>query len=78
PYKYLSYTWGDQSQMHPIRLNGHVMQVGRNLLEFLEAAASLYAGEYLWIDALCINQNDDVDKSLQVQRMGGNFQERNR
>ena len=73
PYKCLSYTWGDQSQTYPIRLNGQVMQVGRNLHEFLEAAASLYVGETLWIDALCIDQSDDVDKSLQVQRMGEIF-----
>ncbi|KAI4926776.1 hypothetical protein J4E85_007071 [Alternaria conjuncta] len=46
------------------------MQVGKDLYDFLELASHGSFGEYFWIDALCINQSDDVEKSLQVQRMG--------
>jgi len=80
-YKCLSYTWGDQSETYPIwvnyqegpyptRVNNQEMQVGKNLYDFLEVASHGTFGEYFWIDALCINQSDDVEKSLQVQRMG--------
>lgn len=69
-YTCLSYTWGNQTQTYPIQMNDCVMEVGRNLLEFLERAVLCCANQNLWIDALCIDQNDEDDKNLQVQRMG--------
>ncbi|KAH6870843.1 heterokaryon incompatibility protein-domain-containing protein [Alternaria rosae] len=79
-YKCLSYTWEDQSETYPIwvnyqempyptSVNYQEMQVGKNLYDFLEVASHI-SNDYFWIDALCINQSDDVEKSLQVQRMG--------
>ncbi|KAM4058885.1 heterokaryon incompatibility protein [Hirsutella rhossiliensis] len=43
--------------------------VGRNLLSALRALRYTDRPRYLWIDALCINQDDDKEKSREVQRM---------
>lgn len=70
PYRCLSYTWGDQTEKYSILVNGRQMEVGRNLYTFLELAQLKFPAKSLWIDAICINQSDFEEKSLQVQRMG--------
>lgn len=70
PYRCLSYTWGEPTPAFPIRINGRTMEVRKSLLEFLIMASKRFANEPLWIDAICINQQDDREKSVQVQRMG--------
>ncbi|ORY16432.1 heterokaryon incompatibility protein-domain-containing protein [Clohesyomyces aquaticus] len=66
-----SYTWGDQSDPTMLKLNsGYTMQVCRNL-----ASALVHAGLkdinfcVLWVDALWVDQKDDVEKASQVQIM---------
>jgi len=44
------------------------MLVTSNLPLFLEEICTTNLG-FLWIDAICINQNDNAEKSVQVQRM---------
>lgn len=75
PYRCLSYMWGDQAEQLPILVNGSQMSIGRNLYTFLEIARQRFSDETLWIDALCINQSNNTEKSLQVQRMGKIFSE---
>ncbi|KAJ8112447.1 hypothetical protein OPT61_g5189 [Boeremia exigua] len=75
PYSCLSYTWGAPTPTLPILVEGRVMRVGRNLHEFLVVAAERFANMPLWIDAICINQSDNVEKGVQVQRMGDTFKE---
>jgi hypothetical protein len=69
-YQCLSYVWGDQTKRFPVQLNGCAATVEKSLYDFLQVAAQRFPGEPLWIDGLCINQTDDREKSLQVQRMG--------
>ena len=52
-------------------LNGCSMLVGKNLQELLQISIQCRSGEILLIDAISINQNDYLEKNLQVQRMGG-------
>ncbi|KAH7414419.1 heterokaryon incompatibility protein-domain-containing protein [Phaeosphaeria sp. MPI-PUGE-AT-0046c] len=70
PYRCLSYTWGDPLSTQPINANGRSMRVGNNLYGFLLVAAQRFPHETLWIDAISINQKDNTEKGLQVQRMG--------
>lgn len=79
-YDALSYTWGpnDASTNHEICLNGKPFVVRSNLHDALKAfeAKSRYtpvqsssnAGlpRYLWIDALCIDQESDLERNHQV------------
>ncbi|KAG9198720.1 hypothetical protein G6514_009670 [Epicoccum nigrum] len=70
PYRCLSYMWGDQTERLAVLVNGCLMLIGKSLYEFLEVARIKFAKEALWVDAVCINQTDNEEKSVQVQRMG--------
>lgn len=67
-YKALSYAWGDASLTLPILVNGEACHVTVNchaaLCRLREIGESC-----LWIDAICINQQDDREKSRQVALM---------
>ncbi|KAI9877395.1 MAG: hypothetical protein M1823_007111, partial [Watsoniomyces obsoletus] len=69
-YTALSYTWGSSKDAsETIFLNGQRFMVRRNLLSFLDHARAFHAGKSLWIDAICINQEDIREKNRQVQMM---------
>jgi len=72
PAKYccLSYMWGDASREAEIVMNDQPVRVRGNLHDFLRTAQRRYAGKAFWIDALCINQKDHIERNHQVQRMG--------
>lgn len=75
-FKYiaLSYAWRDPKPVASITVNGISFGVARNLHDCLTyLVGNTYEGIDvrcgLWIDAICINQQDDVEKSKQVQQM---------
>ncbi|KAH6715591.1 heterokaryon incompatibility, partial [Leptodontidium sp. MPI-SDFR-AT-0119] len=72
-YQALSYTWGkaDGSNLK-IWVNGVLVPVRRNLLCALRVLrADPMAGSLpIWIDALCINQQDVLERGHQVDMMG--------
>jgi hypothetical protein len=71
PYHCLSYEWGTQEGDGYIVLNGRLMNVRANLLAFLSEAASWHHPEnLLWIDALCIDQDNALERNHQVRQMG--------
>jgi ankyrin repeat protein len=53
-------------------LNGQQVNVRKNLWRFLQQARSLSEPlfDYIWIDALCINQMNDSERTHQVALMG--------
>lgn len=74
-YSALSYRWGSPSDTVPIVLEGQTFQVTTNLEAALRQFRKPRTREVLWIDALCINQEDDKEKSLQVSLMGSIYEE---
>lgn len=68
-YEALSYVWGTEKNTHSLTLNGESHCVGKNLFEALDA---LHDGkkQFLWVDALCINQSDPRERGHQVAQMG--------
>lgn len=55
---------------HTIFLNGWPMEVTKNLFDFLDITLDpTDANSYLWIDALCINQNNIPERAAQVNLM---------
>lgn len=71
-YIALSYCWGPLEPRHSISLNGHDFSVSPNLfnaLLLLRQSQRVQQGFKLWIDAICINQNDVAERSQQVLRM---------
>jgi len=79
-YWALSYVWGDASVREEIQINGHNVSITTNLLSALEHIAdSLGSGDqdeiFLWVDAICINQDDMTERSEQVQLMRSIYQQ---
>ncbi|SPJ92807.1 uncharacterized protein FTOL_13772 [Fusarium torulosum] len=68
-YEALSYTWGDANNKRPIILNGFSWHVTANLECALRHLRYEDKSRVMWIDALCINQNDMREKSEQVPKM---------
>ncbi|KAF5570168.1 het-6-heterokaryon incompatibility [Fusarium phyllophilum] len=71
----LSYVWGARENPASILLNDQPFSITRNLYNALYQYRRHAFEEYdsdkamLWVDAICINQNDQVEKSIQVPRM---------
>ena len=81
-YYALSYTWGhpfdekeDQSKSTcngspPTVVYGETrVEIRRNLFEALSQLAAKRYFVYLWIDAICIDQMDEVEKTQQIRLM---------
>lgn len=73
PYKALSYTWGDPQNLVTISLDDQAIHVTENLAVALRHLANSNSGVRLWIDAICIDQSNEVEKSKQVAIMGTIF-----
>jgi Heterokaryon incompatibility protein (HET) len=73
-YVALSYMWGDASNTQDILVNGQTVSVRKNLaLALISLQKSLADGSYIWIDAICINQENSDDKNSQIPLMGTIF-----
>jgi len=68
-YLALSYVWGDATSTAEILLNEIPYTVTKNLHTALRNMRHPEGMRMLWIDALCINQKDIVERNLQVLRM---------
>ena len=68
-YHALSYTWGDPNDTEAIEIDGRPFQVTKNLLAALRRLRRIRDWEYIWIDAICINQADIDEKNHQLPLM---------
>jgi hypothetical protein len=81
-FKALSYTWGDPHNTCSIRIDGHDFPVTANLEAALRHVRNLYKNDIRsrlsaamiatsswWIDAICINQDDVLERNQQVALM---------
>lgn len=78
-YEALSYTWGSLNRSAAIAVYGgltstakpkpSLLRVGANLSEALQYLRLRDEARVIWIDALCINQEDLQEREHQVQRM---------
>jgi len=72
-YEALSYQWGVESRSDDtptILLNGKVFCVRQNLLDAISHLRLQSEPRILWIDAVCINQDDENERNQQVTQMG--------
>ncbi|CZR57755.1 uncharacterized protein PAC_07644 [Phialocephala subalpina] len=70
-YIALSYEWGDPSEgMLPIKLDGNTFPVRKNLYSALWHIRSETCETRLWVDALCIDQENQEERNHQVNYMG--------
>lgn len=89
PYEAVSYVWGDPAKRHDITVDGRTMSVTANLHGALTALRHRPSGgnvsqrgpasskrqpvRRLWADAICINQQDQKERVLQVELMSHIF-----
>jgi SpoVK/Ycf46/Vps4 family AAA+-type ATPase len=73
PFFALSYAWGDPNPARTVRLDGHAFTVTPNLFAFFQRFRHAKEPRLLWVDAVCINQLDHNERSLQVILMGSIF-----
>ncbi|KAK4461220.1 heterokaryon incompatibility protein-domain-containing protein [Cladorrhinum samala] len=69
PYLALSYAWGTQSDRFPIDVDSHSFLVTPSLYSALSHITPELWSLPIWIDAVCINQADEVEKTAQITRM---------
>ncbi|KAI4867205.1 heterokaryon incompatibility protein-domain-containing protein [Hypoxylon rubiginosum] len=66
-YTAVSYMWGEAERSSKILIgNSHTLNITASAKECLDVLSS----QYLWIDSICINQDDNKEKSDQVKLMG--------
>lgn len=65
----LSYTWGSLLDKVPILLNGRSFKVTKTLYSALIRLRYLDTARILWVDAICIDQSNLEERSVQVQQM---------
>jgi len=68
-YCALSYEWGKGRPCRVINCGAKMRKIQSNLFDALVWIRRVDKPMLLWVDRLCIRQDDDVEKSAQVQRM---------
>jgi hypothetical protein len=68
-YEALSYTWGSNEKSHVIYIDGELMPVTENLFGALQRLRYHDRPRTMWVDAVCINQEDVPERNSQVQHM---------
>ncbi|KAI0806562.1 HET-domain-containing protein [Xylaria sp. FL0064] len=68
-FEALSYVWGDLKDTRPIMVDEEPFQATLNLETALRDLRYRRKKRVLWVDAICINQNDTEEKNVQVGRM---------
>ena len=58
PYLAISYTWGDDKDQRELLLDGRTFRAGTNCYHALWQARLHFAPCLVWIDSICINQDD--------------------
>lgn len=71
----LSYEWGDLDATSPFSIGGQRMRTRVNLKRFLKALPKLkqkleMIPSLFWIDSICVNQNDEEERSAQIRLLG--------
>lgn len=73
-YTALSYTWGERAGSGLVLIDADHVSVTPNLKHALQRLRRTDQEVLLWVDALCINQDDVVERGIQTTRMRGVYQ----
>ncbi|TAQ87061.1 hypothetical protein B7494_g4609 [Chlorociboria aeruginascens] len=80
PYQALSYVWGDKTPYSRIHCEDNVdkerkgdVDLGANLVQALLVFRLADRPRRIWVDAICINQEDIFERQSQVRLMGHVF-----
>ncbi|GKZ31405.1 hypothetical protein AbraIFM66950_011982 [Aspergillus brasiliensis] len=68
-YEALSYTWGSNQKPQSIVIDGCLLPVTENLHTALSYLRDHQLERILWVDAVCIDQEDEDEKNTQIPLM---------
>lgn len=71
PYEALSYCWGLARMQDQLLIEGRELPVTASLAVALRLLQHEKESRFIWVDQICINQNDIKEKSSQVQNLMG-------
>lgn len=74
-YEALSYTWGERTDPDEITLDRTPFKVTQNLALALRHLRHKDGDRHLWVDAICIDQDDTAERNNQVQQMAKIYKE---
>ncbi|CZT20123.1 uncharacterized protein RCC_05980 [Ramularia collo-cygni] len=69
-YVAISYTWGENRDHKTVYINGRPREVWPNCHYALWQVRLHHPGSYIWLDSICIEQDNLGEKSHQVAMMG--------
>jgi hypothetical protein len=69
-YTAISYAWGDGVDTRPLVLEGATIPVAVSLHDALRAVRRKKENILVWVDALCIDQQNEDERATQVRLMG--------
>src|SRR3569833_680517 len=69
PYEALSYKWGGQERDRLARCNGKKIFITANCDAAMRRLRRRGGSRYLWVDAICINQDWVHERNVQVAQM---------
>jgi len=70
PFDSLSYVWGPPEFTGRMTIDGSELQITPNLEQALRHIRRLWRPRAIWVDQICINQDDMEERSSQVLLMG--------
>jgi hypothetical protein len=76
-YETISYVWGDPSKRVSIIIDGEILSVPASAERAIRRMRT-DIDRVLWIDAVCINQEDLIERKQQVSLMGDVYQKTKR
>jgi hypothetical protein len=69
PYEALSYVWGSENKPRSILVDDQSLNITDNLYVLLSRLQYHSCPRIIWVDAVCINQADNNEKSHQIPLM---------
>ncbi|PVH92460.1 hypothetical protein DM02DRAFT_276400 [Periconia macrospinosa] len=69
PYSALSYTWGGTEKASTVLVDRKALHVTENLYRALQNLRSKDVDQVLWVDAICIDQENLRERGHQVRHM---------
>jgi hypothetical protein len=69
-YEAISYSWDGQASISEVLCSGKPLLVTPNAALVLRYLRMPKLARWVWIDSICINQNDMQEKTIQVRMMG--------
>jgi hypothetical protein len=77
-YEALSYVWGGSDKPHSISIGGYYLPITANLYAALLHLRDRLIERIIWVDAICIDQDNQTERAQQVQSMAKIYCKANR